>query len=109
MATISITKERMVTDINGYLCGLVERVSYSGEYRFDSSKPYRLCSNWAYPGMGDLIQKSDNGKIMLGVPGIVCLHGYHYHDKPVCHPWLQEQEDKYPGFIEKVWLNMKGI
>lgn len=99
----------MITDINGTLCGRLESMTCSGQYSFESNKNYTLITDWEHPNVGDMIKQKDNGKWVLGCPGTVYLHGYHYHDKPKCHPWLQEQENKYPGFIEKVWRSIKGI
>jgi hypothetical protein len=43
------------------------------------------------------------------MPREVFNFGYNCQGTSRCHPWLQEQEDKYPGFIEKVWMHIKGI
>jgi hypothetical protein len=109
MATITITKEQMIRDINSDLCGTLEAWTCSFEYSFDP-KPIKLFTRWwDHPDMGDHVKVTETGQCHLGFPGELYNHGWHYHDSPVCHPWLQEQEDKYPGFIEKVWLNIKGI
>lgn len=109
MATINITKERMIADINSDLCGTLELWTCSLERSFDP-KPIKLFTRWwDHPTMGDYVKVTETGQCHLGFPGELFNHGFHYEGKSVCHPWLQEQEDKYPGFIEKVWLNIKGI
>jgi hypothetical protein len=109
MATISITKERMIADINSELCGTLEMWTCSFELAFDASKIKIFTRWWDHPEIGDHVKVTETGQCYLGFPGELYNHGWRYHDSPVCHPWLQEQEDKYPGFIEKVWLNIKGI
>ena len=109
MPTISITKEQMIRDINSDLCGTVEAWTCSGELNFDSSKIKIFTRWWKHPGVGDYTKVTETGQCHLGFPGVLYTWGYHHHESSKCHPWLQEQEDKYPGFIEKVWLNIKGI
>ena len=99
----------MITDINNDLCGRLEAMTCSLEYGFDTKKNYAFFRDWPYPGVGDLTKTSDKGESLLGFPGKVYNHGWHFHNSSACHPWLQEQEDKYPGFIGKVWKHMKGF
>lgn len=109
MTTISITKNQMIIDINDKLCFRLEAMTFGFAEPFDYKPNRVLVRDWKYPNMGDLVKTDNNGIVILGCPGTLYNHGWHYHDRPVCHPWLQEQEDKYPGFIEKVWMNIKGI
>lgn len=109
MITLTITKNQMVADINGDLCGRLEAMTCSLEYDFDSKKNYAFFRDWPHQGVGDLTKVNDKGESLLGFPGTMYNHGWHFNDRPVCHPWLQEQEDKYPGFIAKVWKHMKGF
>ena len=111
MTTITVTKEQMIKDINDELCGTLEAWTCSFEYPFDP-KPIKVFTRWwKHPGVGDYTKINDANpeQCLLGFPGELFNHGWHYEGRPVCHPWLQEQEDKYPGFIEKVWMNIKGI
>jgi len=109
MTTISITKEQMIRDINSDLCGTLEAWTCSGELDFDSSKVKIFTRWWKHPGVGDYTKVTETGQCHLGFPGELYNWGYRYSESPKCHPWLQEQEDKYPGFIEKVWRSIKGI
>lgn len=109
MATITITKAQMIKDINMDLCGTLESWTCSGEHRFNP-EPIKIFTRWwKHPGVGDYTKTTETGQCHLGFPGSLYLHGYHYADMAVCHPWLQEQEDKYPGFIEKVWRSIKDL
>lgn len=109
MTTISITKEQMIRDINSDLCGTLEAWTCSGELDFDSSKVKIFTRWWKHPGVGDYTKVTETGQCHLGFPGELYNWGWHYSESSKCHPWLQEQENKYPGFIEKVWRSIKGI
>lgn len=109
MATINISKERMIADINSELCGKLEAWTCSLQYSFDDSgiKIFTRC--WAHPGLGDYTKITEDGKSLLGIPGNVFTHGYRYSNRPICHPWFQEQDDKYPGFIQMLWQHIHFI
>jgi hypothetical protein len=109
MVTLTITEKQMIADINGDLCGRLEAMTCSFEYSFDSKKDYAFFRDWPHPGVGDLTKTSAKGESLLGFPGVMYNHGWYHNDSPVCHPWLREQEEKYPGFIGKVWKHMKGF
>ena len=109
MATITITKEQMIKDINDHLCGTLEAWTCSGSYSFDP-KPIKIFTRWwKHPGVGDYTKLTETGQCLLGFPGELFNFGYNCQGTSKCHPWLQEQENKYPGFIEKVWRNIKDI
>lgn len=99
--------EIMIADINSALCSRLEAITCSGQFEFDSSLTKLLVKNWPHPTFGDLVKTNDKGEVLLGCPGTLYTHGWHYHEKPIAHLWLLEQEKKYPTFIEKVWKIIK--
>jgi hypothetical protein len=109
MTTISITKERMITDINDELCGLVEARTMSCSEPLSPNPIHIFTRWWDYPNIGDYVKITETGQCILGMPREVFNFGYNCQGTSRCHPWLQKQEEKYPGFIEKVWMNIKGI
>jgi hypothetical protein len=109
MTTISITKERMIIDINDELCGLVEARTASCSEPLSPNPVHIFTRYWKHPGVGDYTKINEKDQYLLGMPREVFNFGYNCQGTSRCHPWLQEQEDKYPGFIEKVWMHIKGI
>lgn len=107
MLVLNITEDTMIADINSELCGKLEAWTCSLEFPFDTSRVKVFTYWWKHPNVGDYVKINEAGQCLLGFPGDLFTHGYHYCDKPVCHPWLKEQDEKYPGFIEKVWLHIK--
>ena len=109
MLTINITKERMLIDINDELCGLVEARTMSCSEPLGKDPVHIFTRFWDHPGVGDYTKINDKNQCVLGMPREVFNFGYNCQGTSKCHPWLQEQENKYPGFIEKVWLNINGV
>jgi len=111
MPTITITKAQMIEDINDELCGLVEARTMSCSEPLSANPVHLFTRWWKHPGVGDYTKINDANpeQCLLGMPREVFNFGYNCQGTSRCHPWLQEQEDKYPGFIEKVWMNVKGI
>jgi hypothetical protein len=109
MTTITITKEEMIKDINDQLCGLVELRTMSCSEPLSPNPIHIFTKYWEHPSMGDYVKTNEQNQCVLGMPREVFNFGYNCQGTSRCHPWLQEQENKYPGFIEKVWRNIKDI
>jgi len=102
---MTISKEQMIEDINGYFCGMLESITCSGEKHFDSSKNYVLFKDWK-TAQGNIIE--------LVVPGVTWNEGYNLYGREATKlpTYLQQAIDaEVPGsetLIDRLWMRIKG-
>lgn len=101
MATISISREKMIIDLNDYFTGLMESWSCSGEYKIPMDKAFVLFNNWT---------NLKGEQVDLILPNTVLFDSWNLHGTSKLPEFFIKQEaNGNTTLVERIWMKLNNF
>jgi len=101
MATITISREKMIMDLNNHFTGLIESWTCGGERKIDMDKSFLLFDKWI---------NLKGEEVQLILPNTVLFDSWNLHETSELPDYFVIQEDKgNTTLVERIWMRLNGF